>query len=159
MLGAIFFEAQNKVQDPAKLPRLVQLIDAQSWIRLNADTKGDLYKGLLQRNAENTKSGAGQYWETTSNKQLNFLQHIVSMLKVDGKAAVVLPDNMLFEGGAGEKIRCTLLENCDVHTVLRLPTGIFYAQGIKAIVVFFDNAPTGGRTTHQGSVVLRPANQ
>lgn len=65
------------------------------------------------------------FWETTSNKQLNFLQHIVSMLKMDGKAAVVLPDNVLFEGGAGEKIRRKLLENCDVHTVLRLPTGIF----------------------------------
>jgi type I restriction enzyme M protein len=61
------------------------------------------------------------FWETTSNKQLNFLQHIVSMLKVDGKAAVVLPDNVLFEGGAGEKIRRKLLENCDVHTMLRCP--------------------------------------
>jgi type I restriction enzyme M protein len=80
------------------------------------------------------------FWQTTSNKQLNFLQHIVSMLKVDGKAAVVLPDNVLFEGGAGEKIRRKLLENCDVHTILRLPTGIFYAQGVKANVVFFDNA-------------------
>jgi type I restriction enzyme M protein len=251
MLGAIFFKAQNKIQDPAKLSRLVQMIDAESWISLDADTKGDLYEGLLQKNAEDTKSGAGQYftpralieamvacvrpepmktiadpacgtggfflgaynwltrpgakldkrqkeflrdqtfhgneivpntrrmclmnlflhnigeldgepsversdalisepkrkvdyvlanppfgkkssmtitneegeedrdaltyerqdfWETTSNKQLNFLQHIVSMLKVDGKAAVVLPDNVLFEGGAGEKIRRKLLE-------------------------------------------------
>ena len=67
----------------------------------------------------------------------NFLQHIVSMLKVDGRAAVVLPDNVLFEGGAGEKIRRKLLETCDVHTILRLPTGIFYAQGVKANVVFF----------------------
>lgn len=279
MLGAIFFKAQNKIQDPAKLSRLVQLIDAENWISLDADTKGDLYEGLLQKNAEDTKSGAGQYftpralieamvacvrpapmktiadpacgtggfflgaynwltrpdakldkrqkaflrertfygneivpntrrmclmnlflhnigelvgepsiersdalitepkqkvdyvlanppfgkkssmtitteegeedkealtyerqdfWETTSNKQLNFLQHIVSMLNVDGKAAVVLPDNVLFEGGAGEKIRRKLLENCDVHTILRLPTGIFYAQGVKANVVFFD---------------------
>ncbi|MCL2644396.1 MAG: type I restriction-modification system subunit M, partial [Betaproteobacteria bacterium] len=244
MLGAIFFKAQNKIQDPAKLARLVQMIDAENWISLEADTKGDLYEGLLQKNAEDTKSGAGQYftpravikamvacvrpepmktiadpacgtggfflgaydwlnqarldrrqkeflrdhtfqgneivpntrrlclmnlflhnigeldgepsvdrsdaliaepkhkadyvlanppfgkkssmtitneegeedrdsltyerqdfWETTSNKQLNFLQHIVSMLKVSGKAAVVLPDNVLFEGGAGEKIR------------------------------------------------------
>ncbi len=79
------------------------------------------------------------FWETTSNKQLNFLQHIVSMLKVKGRAAVVLPDNVLFEGGAGEKIRRKLLETCDVHTILRLPTGIFYAQGVKANVVFFDN--------------------
>ena len=305
MLGAIFFKAQNKIQDPAKLSRLVQMIDEQSWVGMDADTKGDLYEGLLQKNAEDTKSGAGQYftpraliqamvacvrpqpgksiadpacgtggfflaanewltgtgtwlqehagwlgyeparlnasqkkflrdatfhgneivpgtrrlclmnlflhnigdvvgepaveradaliaeprqradlvlanppfgkkssmtitneegeedrdaltyerqdfWETTSNKQLNFLQHIVSMLKVDGRAAVVLPDNVLFEGGAGEKIRRKLLETCDVHTILRLPTGIFYAQGVKANVVFFDNAPKDGRVHTQG---------
>ncbi|MCL2830423.1 MAG: type I restriction-modification system subunit M [Betaproteobacteria bacterium] len=291
MLGAIFFKAQNKIQDPAKLARLVQMIDAENWISLEADTKGDLYEGLLQKNAEDTKSGAGQYftpravikamvacvrpdpmkticdpacgtggfflgvydwltrpearldkrqkeflrnhafhgneivpntrrlclmnlflhnigeldgepsvdrsdaliaeprvkadyvlanppfgkkssmtitneegeedrdaltyerqdfWETTSNKQLNFLQHIVNMLKLSGKAAVVLPDNVLFEGGAGEKIRRKLLETCDVHTILRLPTGIFYAQGVKANVVFFDNAPKDGRVHTQG---------
>ncbi|VFT16702.1 type I restriction-modification system, M subunit [Pseudomonas aeruginosa] len=67
MLGAIFFKAQNKIQDPAKLSRLVQLIDAESWISLGADTKGDLYEGLLQKNAEDTKSGAGQYFYTASN--------------------------------------------------------------------------------------------
>lgn len=305
MLGAIFFKAQNKIQDPAKLSRLVQMIDEQSWVGMDADMKGDLYEGLLQKNAEDTKSGAGQYftpraliqamvacmrpkpgqtiadpacgtggfflaanewltgtgpwlrdhgdwlgyekpkltkpqkaflrdetfhgneivpgtrrmclmnlmlhgvgdlvgepsveradaliaeprlpvdlvlanppfgkkssmtitneegeedrdallyerqdfWETTSNKQLNFLQHIVSMLKVNGRAAVVLPDNVLFEGGAGEKIRRKLLETCDVHTVLRLPTGIFYAQGVKANVVFFDNAPKDGRVHTKG---------
>ncbi len=291
MLGAIFFKAQNKIQDPAKLSRLVQMIDEQNWVGMEADTKGDLYEGLLQKNAEDTKSGAGQYftprpiiqamveclrpapgktiadpacgtggfflgaynwltrpgakldkrqkeflrdatfhgneivpntrrlclmnlflhnvgeldgepsversdaliaepkvkvdyvlanppfgkkssmtitneegeedrdaltyerqdfWETTSNKQLNFLQHIVSMLKVDGKAAVVLPDNVLFEGGAGEKIRRKLLETCDVHTILRLPTGIFYAQGVKANVVFFDNAPKDGHIHTKG---------
>lgn len=291
MLGAIFFKAQNKIQDPAKLSRLVQLIDEENWISLGADTKGDLYEGLLQKNAEDTKSGAGQYftpralieamvtcirpepmktiadpacgtggfflgaynwltrpgselnkrqkeflrhetfhgheivantrrlclmnlflhnigdldgepsversdalisepkrkvdyvlanppfgkkssmtitnedgeedrdaltyerqdfWETTSNKQLNFLQHIVSMLKIEGKAAVVLPDNVLFEGGAGEKIRRKLLESCDVHTVLRLPTGIFYAQGVKANVVFFDAKAKDGRVHTEG---------
>ena len=305
MLGAIFFKAQNKIQDPAKLSRLVQLIDAESWVGMDADTKGDLYEGLLQKNAEDTKSGAGQYftpraliqamvacmrpeplksiadpacgtggfflaanewlsgtgdwvrqhadwlgyeaprlnakqkaflrdetfqgneivpgtrrlclmnlflhnigelvgepavvradaliaepgarvdyvlanppfgkkssmtitnaegeedrdaltyerqdfWETTSNKQLNFLQHIVSLLKVTGKAAVVLPDNVLFEGGAGERIRRKWLETCDVHTVLRLPTGIFYAQGVKANVVFFDARPKDGLTQTQG---------
>ena len=90
------------------------------------------------------------FWETTSNKQLNFLQHIVSMLKVGGKAAVVLPDNVLFEGGAGEKIRRKLLENCDVHTILRLPTGIFYAQGVKANVVFFDAKPKDGQVHTKG---------
>lgn len=291
MLGAIFFKAQNKIQDPAKLSRLVQLIDAENWISLDADMKGDLYEGLLQKNAEDTKSGAGQYftpralieamvecvrpgpmrtiadpacgtggfflgaynwltrpeakldkrqktflrdktfhgneivpntrrmclmnlflhnigeldgepsveradaliaepkvkvdyvlanppfgkkssmtitnedgeedkdaltyqrqdfWETTSNKQLNFLQHIVSMLKVNGQAAVVLPDNVLFEGGAGERIRRKLLETCDVHTVLRLPTGIFYAQGVKANVVFFDAKPKDGKVHTRG---------
>lgn len=291
MLGAIFFKAQNKIQDPAKLARLVQMIDAEEWVGMDADTKGDLYEGLLQKNAEDTKSGAGQYftprvliqamvecvqpepmktiadpacgtggfflgaynwlmrpgqtldsrqkkflrhktfsgneivastrrlcvmnlflhnigdldgeptvdrsdalitapkqkfdyvlanppfgkkssmtitnedgeedrdaltyerqdfWETTSNKQLNFLQHIVNMLKVDGKAAVVMPDNVLFEGGAGEKIRRKLLENCDVHTILRLPTGIFYAQGVKANVVFFDAKPADGKVHTKG---------
>ena len=291
MLGAIFFKAQNKIQDPAKLSRLVQMIDAEQWVGMDADTKGDLYEGLLQKNAEDTKSGAGQYftprpliqamvecvqpepmktiadpacgtggfflgaynwltrdgqtlnkrqtaflrdetfhgneivpntrrmclmnlflhnigeldgepsvaradaliadngkrfdyvlanppfgkkssmtitnedgeedrdaltyerqdfWETTSNKQLNFLQHIVTILKAHGKAAVVLPDNVLFEGGAGEKIRRKLLETCDVHTILRLPTGIFYANGVKANVVFFDAKPKDGKVHTAG---------
>ncbi|MET3539185.1 type I restriction-modification system subunit M [Chryseobacterium limigenitum] len=77
------------------------------------------------------------FWVTTSNKQLSFLQHIVTMLKVHGRAAVVLPDNVLFEGGAGETIRKRLLENTNLHTILRLPTGIFYAQGVKSNVLFF----------------------
>lgn len=290
-LGAIFFKAQNKIQDPAKLSRLVQMIDAESWVGMDSDIKGDLYEGLLQKNAEDTKSGAGQYftpraliqamvecinpqpmktiadpacgtggfflgaynwltrasvnldkhqkqflrdktffgneivastrrmclmnlflhnigeldseptieradaliadtgkrydyvlanppfgkkssmtftneegeedkdaliyerqdfWTTTSNKQLNFLQHIITMLKETGQAAVVLPDNVLFEGGAGEKIRRKMLETCDVHTVLRLPTGIFYAQGVKANVVFFDAKPKDGQIHTKG---------
>ncbi len=90
------------------------------------------------------------FWETTSNKQLNFLQHIVTILKDTGQAAVVLPDNVLFEGGAGEKIRKKLLENCDVHTLLRLPTGIFYAQGVKANVLFFDAKPKDGKVHTKG---------
>ena len=90
------------------------------------------------------------FWTTTSNKQLNFLQHIVAMLGSRGKAAVVLPDNVLFEGGAGEKIRRKWLETCDVHTVLRLPTGIFYAQGVKANVVFFDARPKDGTVQTKG---------
>ena len=81
------------------------------------------------------------FWATSSNKQLNFVQHINAMLKANGEAAVVLPDNVLFEGGAGETVRKKLLQNADVHTVLRLPTGIFYAQGVKANVVFFDAKP------------------
>ncbi|MGI8486401.1 MAG: HsdM family class I SAM-dependent methyltransferase, partial [Thermomicrobiales bacterium] len=75
---------------------------------------------------------------TTSNKQLNFVQHVKNILKINGRAAVVVPDNVLFEGGAGETIRRDLLKTCDVHTLLRLPTGIFYAQGVKANVVFFE---------------------
>lgn len=78
------------------------------------------------------------FWVTTSNKQLAFLQHIVSMLQENGRAAVVLPDNVLFEGGAGEIIRKKLLEETNLHTILRLPTGIFYAQGVKSNVLFFE---------------------
>ncbi len=77
------------------------------------------------------------FWATTKNKQLNFVQHVVSLLKIGGTAAVVVPDNVLFEAGAGETIRRRLLHDCDVHTLLRLPTGIFYAQGVKANVLFF----------------------
>lgn len=286
MLGLIFRKAQNKVQDPAKLRRLiVDLIDPQQWMTLDADVKGDAYEGLLEKNAQDTKGGAGQYftpraliramvevmrpqpgetiadpacgtggfllaahdyiqaanphlekaqkkhlkhqalrgvelvasvsrlcamnlllhgigpsagedveppistddslrshpgktwdlvltnppfgkkssvsfvneegeeerdaltylrddfWASTSNKQLNFVQHIRSILKMNGRAAVVVPDNVLFEGGAGETIRRRLLADCDVHTLLRLPTGIFYAQGVKANVLFFDRKP------------------
>ena len=283
MLGQIFTKAQNKIQDPAKLYRLIDMVDSTQWATMGADVKGDIYEGLLEKNAEDTKSGAGQYftpraliramvecvrpepkksiadpacgtggfflaaydfitspdnykldkaqktflkhdtfygneivantrrmclmnmflhnigeidgesmvspndalvaaspksfdyvlanppfgkkssmsftneegeqetddltynrqdfWATTSNKQLNFVQHIRTMLKTTGKAAVVVPDNVLFEGGAGETIRRKLLENTDLHTILRLPTGIFYAQGVKANVLFFDNQP------------------
>ncbi len=282
MLGVIFRKAQNKIQDPAKLRRLiVDLIDKEQWTSLGSDVKGDAYEGLLQKNAEDVKGGAGQYftpraliaaivdvmapqpdkticdpacgtggfllaahdylvkhgaldraqkkqlrsgtlfgielvdsvtrlcamnlmlhgigdeadselavttkdalagkhgeydmvlanppfgkkssvtivngageqqkesliinrddfWATTSNKQLNFLQHIFTILRQHGRAAVVLPDNVLFEGGAGETIRRELLKQADVHTLLRLPTGIFYAQGVKANVLFFDRKP------------------
>jgi len=82
------------------------------------------------------------FWVTTSNKQLNFVQHIKSMLKSTGQAAVVLPDNVLFEGGAGETVRKKLMETTDLHTILRLPTGIFYANGVKANVLFFDGKPS-----------------
>jgi len=281
MLGTIFRKAQNKIQDPAKLERLIKMIDKEQWSTLPADVKGEIYEGLLERNAQDVKGGAGQYftprplikamvevmqpkptdtvadpacgtggflliahdymaeqasskkeqrhlkenalrgndivdsvvrlcamnlylhgigsdecpieardalakevgdkdrvdmvlanppfgkkssitvisettgkaekekltyertdfWATTSNKQLNFVQHIANMLKIDGKAAVVVPDNVLFEGGAGETVRKNLLERNDVHTLLRLPTGIFYAQGVKANVIFFDSKP------------------
>ncbi len=285
MLGVVFRKAQNKIQDPAKLRRLiVDLIDREQWSAMSADVKGDAYEGLLQKNAEDVKGGAGQYftprvliraivdvmrpapgeticdpacgtggfllaahdyiadpshyqldvkekrrlksgalfgvelvdsvarlccmnlllhgiggdgaeavpidvrdslgshggtffemvltnppfgrkssvtivneegkaekeslvvrrddfWASTSNKQLNFLQHVYTLLKQHGRAAIVVPDNVLFEGGAGETIRRRLLHDADVHTLLRLPTGIFYAQGVKANVLFFDRKP------------------
>lgn len=78
------------------------------------------------------------FWASTSNKQLNFVQHIYTLLKINGRAAVVVPDNVLFEGGAGEKVRRNLLQKCRVHTLLRLPTGIWYSPGVKANVIFFD---------------------
>jgi type I restriction enzyme M protein len=78
------------------------------------------------------------FWTSTSNKQLNFVQHIYSLLKIDGRAAMVVPDNVLFEGGAGEKVRRNLLQKCRVHTLMRLPTGIWYSPGVKANVIFFD---------------------
>ncbi|MEJ7811502.1 MAG: class I SAM-dependent DNA methyltransferase [Gemmatimonadaceae bacterium] len=290
MLGLIFRKAQNKVQDPAKLRRLVaDLIDREGWLSLDADVKGDAYEGLLEKNAQDTKGGAGQYftprpliqaiveciaprlgeticdpacgtggfllaahdyvarttpsrdraanrhlkleavrgvelvdgvarlcamnlllhgigptagedvepavrvddalradpgdrfdviltnppfgrkssvrmvgadgeeerqdltvvrddfWASTSNKQLAFVQHVKTLLKIGGRAAVVVPDNVLFEGGAGEIVRRKLLHECDVHTLLRLPTGIFYAQGVKANVLFFDRRPASDR--------------
>ncbi len=285
MLGMIFRKSQNRIQDPAKLKRLIKLINDETWIGLDIDVKGEIYEGLLQKNAEDTKSGAGQYftprplikamvevirpepgmkicdpasgtggfflaahdflshkynldieqkkflkhktfmgwdivdgvarlclmnlylhgiggdglgeeeqvpiqvgdslasdpgerfevvltnppfgkkssitifngegkadresisyerqdfWATTSNKQLNFLQHVKTILKMHGKAGIVVPDNVLFEGGAGETVRKKILHECDVHTLLRLPTGLFYAQGVKANVLFFDRKP------------------
>jgi len=282
MRGVIFRKAQNRIQDPAKLRRLiVDLIDRESWLTLDADVKGDAYEGLLEKNAEDVKSGAGQYftprpliraivdvmqpepgmrvcdpacgtggfllaahewiarnhrldpdqkkqlrfdalrgweivdntarlcvmnlllhgigdeehespvavddalkadpgerfemvltnppfgrkssmtfvsdegevgredlvvvrddfWASTSNKQLNFVQHVRTLLEIGGRAAVVVPDNVLFEGGAGETVRRKLLHECEVHTLLRLPPGIWYAPGVKANVLFFDRKP------------------
>ena len=96
---------------------------------------------------------------TTSNKQLNFVQHIATILDINGRAAVVLPDNVLFEGGAGETMRRRLLHDFDLHTMLRLPTGIFYAQGVKANVLFFDKKPAAERAVDREAVGLRPAHQ
>jgi len=283
MLGVVFRKAQNKIQDPAKLRRLIELINGEIWMGLDIDVKGEIYEGLLQKNAEDIKGGAGQYftprplikamvevmrpepgmtindpacgtggfiiaahdyissnyqldveqkrflksetfsgkdivdsvarlcamnlylrgiggnqspievgdslisdpgtrydivmtnppfgrkssvtltnsegkadkealtyerqdfWATTSNKQVNFLQHVKTLLKINGKAAIVVPDNVLFEGGAGETVRKKLLHECDVHTLLRLPTGVFYAQGVKANVLFFDRKEASER--------------
>jgi len=283
-VGTLFLKAESKINDPAKLQRLVSLIDAETWMGVNVDIKGTIYEGLLERNAGEVKSGAGQYFTprpliramvevvdpepnesicdpasgtggfllaayehmkdkpaardrtvsrrlreemfrgydivpevvrlcamnlylhgiggdrspvipadalasdsgerfdivlanppfgkkqsyrivnqegdieserqdyvredftvTTSNKQLNFLQHIMTILKPGGTAAVVLPDNVLFEGGAGEAIRRRLLKDFNFHTLLRLPTGIFYKQGVKANVLFFEKVAAGER--------------
>jgi type I restriction-modification system DNA methylase subunit len=181
MLGAIFAKAQNKIQDPAMLRKVIDMIDREDWLMLGADVKGEIYEGLLEKNAEDVKSGAGQYftprpliramtecirpepnrtvadpacgtggfflaaYDFIANKQLNFVQHIRTLLKSDGRAAVVVPDNVLFEGGAGETVRKMMLQNTDLHTILRLPTGIFYAQGVKANVLFFDNKPASDK--------------
>lgn len=275
IVGTIYSKAQNKIAEPAKLKKLVSMVDEQTWMGLDVDVKGAIYEGLLQKNATETKAGAGQYFTprplikaivevmkptpddtildpacgtggflleaysymkkqtkdkeklkalreeklfgvdisplvvslcamnlylhgigngespvkqgdsllsagikrynmvltnppfgkksstkimgedgsvkseteeyqrddftaTTSNKQINFLQHIMTVLNMGGRAAVVVPDNVLFEGGAGEKVRIKLLKDFNLHTILRLPTGIFYAQGVKANVIFFD---------------------
>jgi type I restriction-modification system DNA methylase subunit len=174
MLGVIFRKPQNRIQDPAKLRRLiVDLIDRETRMTLDADVKGDAYEGLLEWNAEDLKSGGGavlhaagadprdrrgdapgagddylrprlrhrrvsadrlrvdDFRASTFNKQLKFLQHMKTLVNPCGRAAIVVPDNVLFEGGAGETVRRKLLHECDVHTLLRLPTGVFYAQGVR----------------------------
>jgi type I restriction enzyme M protein len=93
--------------------------------------------------SDNLEIVRDDFWVTTSNKQLNFVQHIKTIMEINGRAAVVLPDNVLFEGGAGETLRKRLLKEFDVHTLLRLPTGIFYAGGVKANVLFFDKKAAG----------------
>jgi type I restriction enzyme M protein len=95
--------------------------------------------GLLEK--EDASYERQDFWITTKNKQLNFLQHVKTLLKVHGRCAIVVPDNVLFEGGAGETVRRNLLRQFDVHTLLRLPTGIFDGQGVKANVLFFDARP------------------
>ncbi|WP_199431192.1 class I SAM-dependent DNA methyltransferase [Qaidamihabitans albus] len=94
--------------------------------------------GFGKTTREDVSYDRSDFWVRTSNKQLNFVQHIAKLLMIEGRAAVVVPDNVLFEGGAGETLRRRLLAECDVHTLLRLPTGIFYAGGVKANVLFFD---------------------
>lgn len=96
-----------------------------------------------KKSKDNLEIVRDDFWVTTSNKQLNFVQHIKTIMEIHGRAAVVLPDNVLFEGGAGETLRKRLLKEFDVHTLLRLPTGIFYAGGVKANVLFFDKKPAG----------------
>ena len=105
----------------------------KSKIMVYSDERGAERRGLSYERDD--------FYATTSNKQLNFLQHVKTILKVNGRCAIVAPDNVLFEGGAGETIRKKLLEQFDFHTLLRLPTGIFYAGGVKANVLFFDKKP------------------
>ena len=262
LIGTIFVKAQNKIDKPVYLKKVITMINEEQWLVMDGDVKGAIYESILEKNGQDKKSGAGQYFtprsliqamvdvaqpkigETvcdpacgtggfllaaydymknqsqdkakrdflrdkalhgydntalvvtlasmnlylhgigtdrspilcqdslekspdtlvdvilanppfgtrpagsvdidrndfyveTKNNQLNFLQHIMLMLKNTGRAAVVLPDNVLFEGGAGETIRKELLKDFNLHTILRLPTGIFYAQGVKANVLFF----------------------
>lgn len=101
-----------------------------------------------------TKKGGGgptrdDFTYPTSNKQLAFLQHIYRSLKPGGRAAVVLPDNVLFEAGQGQSIRADLMEKCNLHTILRLPTGIFYSAGVKTNVLFFQRGETEKENTQQ----------
>lgn len=105
---------------------------------------------------ENREIERQDFVVTTSNKQLNFMQHIMTILDINGRAAVVLPDNVLFEGGAGEILRKKLLADFDLHTMLRLPTGIFYAQGVKANVLFFDKKPAAEQPWTQRLWVYDP---
>jgi len=100
-----------------------------------------IFNGAGKGEKETLTYNRDDFWATTSNKQLNFLQHVRNLLKINGRAAIVVPDNVLFEGGAGETVRRRLLQDCDLHTLLRLPTGVFYAQGVKANVLFFDRKP------------------
>ncbi len=119
----------------------------------------DRQRGGRDRAARRSPYDRDDFWATTSNKQLNFVQHVKTLLKINGRAAVVVPDNVLFEGGAGETVRRKLLHECDVHTLLRLPTGIFYAQGVKANVLFFDRKPARETPWTQGALDLRPAHE
>ena len=89
------------------------------------------------------------FWVQSANKQLNFIQHFVALLKPGGRAAVVVPDNVLFESGAAASVRRRLLETCRVHTILRLPPGLFYALGVKADVIFFDKPTKTGQVATQ----------
>lgn len=144
------FTGMELVHDTHRLALMnAMLHDMEGDITLG-DTLSNIGKGMkgfdvvLTNPPFGTKKGGERatrddFTFQTSNKQLNFLQHIYRSLKADGKAraAVILPDNVLFADGEGEKIRVDLMEKCNLHTILRLPTGIFYAQGVKTNVLFF----------------------
>ena len=113
-------------------------------------------RGSVTYSADDRRSQLGDeltlyrpdFWVDTANKQLNFLQHIFTLLKPGGRAAVVVPDNVLYEDGAAAAVRRGLLEHCDVHTILRLPAGLFYAQGLKSNVLFFDRYIGSAHASH-----------
>lgn len=119
--------------------RAVQRDPHQSAVRQEKQHCGGERRGDIEK--EDNVYERQDFWTATKNKQLNFLQHVKTLLKINGRCAIVVPDNVLFEGGAGETVRRNLLQQCDVHTLLRLPAGIFYAQGVKANVLFFDAKP------------------
>ena len=156
------FSGVELVRDTHRLALMnAMLHDIEGEIMLG-DTLSDLGKGLKNFDVimTNPPFGTKQGGErptrddltfTSTNKQLNFLQHIYRALKPDGKAraAVVLPDNVLFESGVGAKIREDLMDKCNLHTILRLPTGIFYAQGVKTNVLFFTRGKTDKGNTKE----------
>ena len=179
----IYQGSATNIEEPKNLEKIIKTIDELDWYSAKEEGLGNLYEGLLEKNANEKKSGAGQYFTPrvlidvivelvnlpfgtkkggeratrddftypTSNKQLNFLQHIYRSLKANGKAraGVVLPDNVLFADGDGEKIRADLMDKCNLHTILRLPTGIFYAQGVKTNVLFFTRGKTDKDNTKE----------
>jgi Type I restriction-modification system methyltransferase subunit len=131
-----------------------EIILGDTLSNIGKDMKG--YDLVLTNPPFGTKKGGERatrddFTFSTSNKQLNFIQHIYRSLKADGKsrAAVVLPDNVLFADGEGEKIRVDLMDKCNLHTILRLPTGIFYAQGVKTNVLFFTRGKTDKGNTDE----------
>ena len=146
------FHAVELVDDTHRLLLMNVMLHSMDGSYLSGDTMGDVGKSLpnadviLTNPPFGTKKGGGisrdDFTFTTSNKQLCFLQHIYRSLQPGGRAAVVLPDNVLFEEGVGTKIRADLMDKCNLHTVLRLPTGIFYAQGVKTNVLFFTRGKT-----------------
>jgi type I restriction enzyme M protein len=146
------FHGMELVQDTHRLGLMNLMLhdlesDENSGIRFGDTLSSDgqqLSKAnlILSNPPFGTKKGGGvptrdDFTYPTSNKQLAFLQHIYRALKPNGRAAVVLPDNVLFEGNVGRQIRVDLMDKCNLHTILRLPTGIFYAQGVKTNVLFF----------------------
>lgn len=155
----IYQGASTNIDDPKNLEKIIATIDGLDWFSAREEGMGkslNRYDVVLTNPPLWHKKGGERatrddFTFQTSNKQLNFLQHIYRSLKADGKAraAVVLPDNVLFADGEGEKIRVNLMDKCNLHTVLRLPTGIFYAQGVKTNVLFFTREKTDKGSTKE----------